>query len=250
MRPSDHYQMLIREFTSVGIKPEVSKTNGGHLRFAFEAAGEKDSIVTSFTPSDHRSTLNARALVRRKLRAAGVYDVTPAQPLPLEKALEVPPGVDPTPARVSQLERDVGILLELIQEIGEEAAKVAYKQGWHAHALAVRKALGDVEDATAVEPPAPQPQQQPIIMATATPSAKPKKRTVCERVLANMAFDKWMSAAEIAKEADLHQQRVSNALTTLKKSKLVDHEDQKWRLRVQAIKNGNGHVNGRHARVG
>src|SRR5215470_1864226 len=125
MRPSDHFKMLLAEFTTVGIKPDVTKTDGGHLKFSFNVNDKKDSVVTSSTPSDHRSTYNARALIRRKLRAGGVYDrVAEHKPLPLERALEVPPGVDPLAIRVVQLERDIGILLELIQEIGDEAVKV------------------------------------------------------------------------------------------------------------------------------
>jgi hypothetical protein len=92
MRPSDHFKILLAEFTTVGVKPEVTKTDGGHLKFSFYVNDKKDSVLTSSTPSDHRATLNARALIRRKLRAGGVYErVTEHKPLPLEKALEVPP---------------------------------------------------------------------------------------------------------------------------------------------------------------
>jgi hypothetical protein len=250
MKPGDHYQMLLREFTNVGIKPEVSKTNGGHLRFAFEAAGAKDSIVTSFTPSDHRSTLNARALVRRKLRAAGIYEQTPVQPLPLEKALEVPSGVDPVTIRVAQLERDLGVVLELIHEIGEEAAKVAFKVGWRAHAETVQKAIAhlgteppvqSMAEAVATKPTAPPVAMQVVGTAPQKPA---RKRRRAEQIMAKMHYDKWLTVGEIAKDCGVPNNIISVALTPLRKAHLVDNQDGKWRLRAPSLVNASGRTNG------
>lgn len=46
----------------------VEKTRGDHLRFQHQVAG---TVFSSFTPSDCRVFLNARAEMRRKMRQAG-----------------------------------------------------------------------------------------------------------------------------------------------------------------------------------
>ena len=71
VRNSNHRKILERELLRVGIKPTIETMNSGHLRISFSVAGRTRSIVTSTTPSDGRSTLNARAMLRRTLR--GLY---------------------------------------------------------------------------------------------------------------------------------------------------------------------------------
>jgi hypothetical protein len=244
--------MLLSEFTSVGIRPEVTKTDGGHLRFAFYVNDKKDSVVTSFTPSDHRATLNARGLIRRKLRAGGLYDQEQHAPLPLEKALAVPSGVDPLVGRVAQLERDIGILLELMQEIGDEAAKVAFKAGWRSHAEAVQNAMAHLGS----EPPVPTMAEAVASKAAAAPVAIQvvgvvaqkklvRKRTRAEQIMAKMHYDKWLTVAEIAEECGVPRNIISVSMTPLRKANLVDNQDRKWRLRAPSRVNGHGaHTNG------
>jgi len=250
MRQSDHYKMLLSEFTSVGIKPEVTKTEGGHLRFAFYVNDKRDSVVTSFTPSDHRSTLNARGLIRRKLRAGGLYDQEQHAPLPLEKALAVPSGVDPLVGRVAQLERDIGILLELIQEVGDEAAKIALKAGWRSHAEAVQKAMAHLGSEAPVqsmaEAVASKPTAAPVAIQVVgvVPPKSARKRTRSEQIMAKMHYDKWLSVGEIAEECGVPKNVISVALTPLRKAHLVDNQDGKWRLRAPLLVNGRGHNNG------
>jgi hypothetical protein len=159
--------------------------------------------------------------------------------------LKFPPGVDPVAIRVAQLERDVGILLELIQEIGDEAVRVASKSGWRAHAAAMQRLLTSLDE--------PQPMSAmdataaPLAEPVATPQAEPKpprakRRSRPEQVMANMHYDKWLSVGDIAKGAGVKTHVVQVTLTGLKKATLVDNQERKWRLRAPTRVNGT-HLN-------
>src|SRR5262245_34804472 len=80
---NEHHRDLLRELAAVGIKPRLRKTPGGHVRIEWDLGGKSYSTVTSMTPSDRRSTINAKAHIRRRLRDAGVYQQRqPRSPLP------------------------------------------------------------------------------------------------------------------------------------------------------------------------
>lgn len=237
MSGGDHYKLLLREFTDVGIKPEVDRTNGGHLRFTYEVNGQRETIVTAFTPSDWRGTLNTRGLIRRELRAAGVYERTDIKPPPLAKALQLPKGTDPLAVRVTQLEQDLSVMLELVQEATEMASKAGYEAGWAAHGVAVAKALAHLPVPNLREAAKPHlnghaANGHALNGRGKTKTPREKKETKRDLVLRNLRYDEWRSAIDIAKHAKMTYSHVSNVMTGLRKAKMVENLDGKWRLRV------------------
>lgn len=114
----EHREQLERELAHVGIKADVGRTEGGHMRVRWTHEGKLRSILTSWTPSDHRSTLNARSKIRQILREDGVYDQPhDERPKPLQRALTVPIGRDPNCVRIERLEEDIAALLDIISEL-------------------------------------------------------------------------------------------------------------------------------------
>lgn len=61
---------VLRELAGVGIKPTV--VQNGHFKVRWTHGGHDRTCVVSLTPSDWRAPMQARCLVRRRLRADGV----------------------------------------------------------------------------------------------------------------------------------------------------------------------------------
>jgi hypothetical protein len=62
-------------------------TNDSHVRVEWDVAGRTYFIVTGATPSDQRAMLNARATMRRQLKALGIYrDLAAPKPVPVSGA--------------------------------------------------------------------------------------------------------------------------------------------------------------------
>jgi hypothetical protein len=59
----------LAELSAVGITPIISQTKHLHLRW-FTELGESQHLIVSVSSSDHRAPKNARAQVRRMLRAS------------------------------------------------------------------------------------------------------------------------------------------------------------------------------------
>jgi hypothetical protein len=63
-----HISALVEDLRRSGIEPVVNYSNGGHIRLEWRVQDRRQVYFTSATISDWRSTLNARAAIRRKLR--------------------------------------------------------------------------------------------------------------------------------------------------------------------------------------
>jgi len=203
----EHRKHLERELRNAGIKPEVQRTDGGHMRIVFEAGGKPQTIMTSWTPSDHRSTLNARARIRKILRDTGTLD----KALPvgkLDKALALPQQTEPFMERIAKLELDVAMLLDML-------ATVAASTG------------------VDLEPP---PLPEPVIEVSAVPAyvdrgpPRGKSKSKVHDLLLAMEYG-WLSFGEIARrEGKRTRGAVSVALDKLKKKGLVEHDRELgWR---------------------
>lgn len=114
---SEHEERLRRELTDVGITPDISRTNGGHMRIRWRAGGNLRSVLTSWTPSDHRSALNARARIRAFLREDGLLGKPKQEPSTLVKALSLPVPREPDNVRISRLENDIAALLDIVNDL-------------------------------------------------------------------------------------------------------------------------------------
>lgn len=71
--PMCNKQMKLMKSLVEEITPnyELRKTNGGHIAIIVINGNQRRTIITSSTPSDHRSYLNVRANVRRAFRSLG-----------------------------------------------------------------------------------------------------------------------------------------------------------------------------------
>jgi hypothetical protein len=64
-------RIVLRELARHGVRPQrVERTGSGHVRVHWSAAAGPQHIVVAASPSDWRGARQARAEVRRKLRAA------------------------------------------------------------------------------------------------------------------------------------------------------------------------------------
>jgi hypothetical protein len=200
----EHRKHLERELRNAGIKPEVQRTDGGHMRIVFEAGGKPQSILTSWTPSDHRSTLNARARIRKILRDTGTLDK--AQPVgKLGKALSLPQQTEPFMERIAQLEHDVVMLLDML-------ALVATSTGV------------DLEP-----PPPPEPVIEVKVDGRHAPTHGPSRSKVHDLLL-SIGYE-WTPVATIrSRDARRSVVAVSVALNNLKKKGLVENGERgMWR---------------------
>src|SRR3954470_21368480 len=119
----EHHEQLERELVNVGIASEIVRTGTGHMRIRWKHNGKPRSILTSWTPSDHRSTLNARARIRKLLRDDGLLGKPKEQPSKLVKALTVPVVQEPNHLRIERMEQDVGALLDIVGDLIARLAK-------------------------------------------------------------------------------------------------------------------------------
>jgi hypothetical protein len=67
---SEHVRAIITELARVGITPTIAYTGRTHIKIAWCANGKTEAVFTCGTPSDRRTRLNDRAMIRRKLREA------------------------------------------------------------------------------------------------------------------------------------------------------------------------------------
>jgi hypothetical protein len=205
----EHRKTLERELRNAGIKPEVTRTDGGHMRILFEAGGKKQSILTSWTPSDHRSTLNARAVIRKILRMSGVLNK--AVPVgKLDTALSAPQPTEPFAERIEQLETDVAMLLDML-------ATVAEKTG------------------VDLEPPEPVRPAPSLVIETAAIEAARHPHSKIESLLSAMTFN-WLPVAEIVERSRRERAALVSGLAYAKKLGLVENGQRgMWRKVVGAV---------------
>ena len=212
----EHHRELINELTRVGLSPRLRPTSGGHMRVEWETGGKVHHIVTASTPSDRRSTLNARALIRRQLRDQGFYKSPERGPL-LEKNgfSDLEHRVPTIEDRVATLELDVVTLLDMI------AAKESFEAGWQAAADAVRKTL------TA-------PPQVQVPEKSVTQTDKPKFK---HELLFFIPCDQWSHADQIARQSRKSVNAVRVALNSLKNKGLVEHDkvNHLYRKKIEAL---------------
>jgi hypothetical protein len=226
---SEHLEPLLRELANVNITPDVARTAGGHIRIRWKANGINGpilrSIVTSYTPSDHRSTLNCRARIRAFLRQDGLLNRPKPAELPLAKALALPAPREPDGARFERLENDIVALLDIV---GDLTAKLI------AHGIK----LGD--DVAA--PPLAYVQQPKTQKQT---RGRPGENYWRHDFLLCIEYQ-VLPLSEITKRAGCTYGNASVRLNQLKKEGVVENIGRgMWRKKANG--NGNGHHHEHHA---
>ncbi|MGY2987735.1 hypothetical protein [Bradyrhizobium sp. USDA 4508] len=114
-------QIAVNELRLYGIKPECRPNGRGHIEIVWRACPEKEErvVVVAKTPSDWRSRMNARAEVRKYLRADNVQLATQAKPrnpkqTMLQDALSLPQDVIPIPDQLTALRGELADLTALM----------------------------------------------------------------------------------------------------------------------------------------
>jgi hypothetical protein len=216
---AEHLKTLEREIRNAGLKPVVERTEGGHMRISFEIHGLTHFIVTSWAPGLQRTTLNARAEIRKILRAHLVVDKqNPNVKSPLEKALSMPSS-DPEPFmdRIAHLERDLATMLDMYADLVDYAAARDKEFNEQAKPTLAQQVL----------PPSPPPPPPP-----APPKAAPvvKDTGKAHELLLSLEYQ-WLPLAEIMRrEKPRSYGAVTVSLNTLKKKGLVENGERgMWR---------------------
>ena len=116
-------RIVIAELRQHKIAFRREQTGGGHIAIRWQISQDKQPRVF-YAPnsgSDFRGRLNARADVRRMLRADGVnLDEVKLQPKPqtqLAKALHVPEPQVPIPDQIKIVRQELGDLTELMLDL-------------------------------------------------------------------------------------------------------------------------------------
>lgn len=246
--------ILTRELTRVGLKPTVERANGSRVRIGWELDGGKRDWIITTTDSDPRAALNARAEIRRKLRASGVYDVEQKKPQATGKpslatALQLPQPVTPVPERIAQLEATADTLLDMLAELSSAAAPDRYSEGfhagWHAHEAATLKALSGMAPAVTKRPAVQAPPTAAVLDAPSLHPLEPKlKKLLREKpvfdpreswIMRFMSFTEYRSAKAISEESKRSPMSTAVMLSGLKKKGLVQHDIKRgWRKSPKA----------------
>lgn len=215
---NEHRKALERELHNASVTHSIERTDGGHMRIVFEVNGKSQMITTSWTPSDHRTTLNARARIRKILRDHH-HPLDQPPPSKLQQALAVPAPTEPYGERIRQLESDVGVLLDMLATLAEKAG-------------------------INLEPPTPEP-PAPVVVQAEVKRRSPRSKV--HTLLLSMEYQ-WLSITEIARrEKPRTYAAVSVALNNLKRQGLVENGARgMWRKIPEHVRhaNGNGRANG------
>lgn len=192
--------VVLAELRAVGLKPTYEKTGGNHYMIHWLVPGkEPRSYVVASTGSDWRGRLNARADVRRLLKADNVSLKVPAPKPALHRALEMPRQADPIPDQVEALRAEVAELTGLITELGD--------------AISYVKA-----------------QLTPRVIEAAQPPREERKRGTHIDLTKYLTL-KPRSVREIADAAGIQNWRACyNRLDNLRRQKRAERVDGKWRL--------------------
>jgi hypothetical protein len=231
---SELCEHLERELAKAGVTPEIMRNGGDHMEMRWRSSGGRlRSILTSWTPSDHRTMLNARARIRKILREDGMLEIKPRKEKApkLAKALAMPVVPDTDRIRIERLERDVNTLLDMLSDL---TAKLV------AHGI-------KLED----EPvQAPLPVPPPVVKMVEPKQPKLRKNAWRHYFLLCIEYQP-VHLSVIAKRADCTYGCASVRLNALKKEELVENTGQgMWRKTKKAAANGGANgvkVNGYRA---
>lgn len=228
---TEHRKPLERELRNAGLKYEVTRTDGGHMRINFEAGGKPRYILTSWTPSDHRSTLNARASLRRILRECGVLNAT--RPVgKLSRALSLPKAETRSyDDRIAELEATVDTLLDMISDI------TAHRRGVADESAVSMSKMRDVFMGTVV--PEPLPPSFPVAKKKRMPSGADNPHWKGHDLLLCIDYDWTPTKTIIARMKGARTPAaITVALDNLKKAGKVENrmpEKRGWWRKVRQI---------------
>jgi hypothetical protein len=220
---ADHHRALTAELSRWGIKPKIEKTNGGHVRFKWNARGKELQIIAASTSSDHRTRQNNLARVRRMMRDVGLADPETVESLPLPKpspppivrSLTIDDRIARLEAVCAKIEQQVETILDLVTDPNRFVENF------------VPMKIAKLMAAPTIPPPlTPMPASKPAVKTVTTTKQYIEANCWLWRA---MRYDKFLTAAEIAKAGGRSVGAASVMLCVWKKRGYVDHVGKTWR---------------------
>jgi biotin operon repressor len=207
MRRNEALDFVTSELSSRGIRFDTATSGSNHIEIRWQVSPDKEvrSFFAPNTPSDHRGRLNARAAVRRLLKADGVNLEPPASRKPaalLHRALELPKHVDPVPDQLKALRGELADLTELMLDLSGTVTMI------REHILH--------------REPKPAPPPKP-------PSARSVK--IMDYIVAN-----WSSLDALARDTGLTEAAIWRKLHYLKTKKGAHIDLERHRVRIHPTK--------------
>lgn len=201
----DALSLVSKEFRLWGIEFDHRFRGSGHIELRWRAAQEKPvrSYIIAKTGSDHRGWLNARAEIRRLLRADGLVlkeQCVKKKPL-LQKALELPRPEETELDQIKLLRAEIADLTDIVLELSEKLA--------------------------AMQAPAKTPAPDPVT-TTVTDDKKP---TVHSIKAIDYLKDYWVSTFELARDMGLTEDQTYGKLWYLKSKGEAELDHGRWRKR-------------------
>lgn len=230
---------IIRELQVYGLKGVVSY-GGKHIRVDWTYPNGVSRFTTCpKTASDHRSSLNARAQVRRMLKGDGAQVPTLQQRMTLERALQLPPPAEQPTERIKRLEDDVAGLLDMLAEAQGQIQQLTQKMSnVRVEARLVFDPLplpgGDVLPA---DPEAKIVRLSKSVVKTKTVHEKGeggyRKGTLYDRILSALDTNNYAHINTICEQVDIDRHTLSTYLYNLGKKRLVERGNVPgwWRKR-------------------
>lgn len=123
MRRNEELEVVLAELRARGLKP-THKHGGKHIKVEWDAWGTPQSVIVPVTSSDARARLNLRAQVRGMIkRAAEVAARKPSRPAALKLAMALPEHRDTIGDRLTRIENELNLLVDLIVELLPDARR-------------------------------------------------------------------------------------------------------------------------------
>jgi hypothetical protein len=216
MRRHEEVEFAVEELKRHNIRHDVRDTDGGHVEIAWQVSTDKEvrRVFTSKTPSDHRSRLNARSVIRQFLRQDGV-DLAPKPPVVkqkpklLEKALQAPRHEPTIPEQLSAMRAEMADLTDLLLDISSAIAIIRDRGSMHA---------------------APPPTH-----VAAAPQIPLKQQSVRSKKAITYISKAWNSLDAIAKELGLPRDITYRKLYYLKQQDIIEFDGGRCRLKPEPI---------------
>jgi hypothetical protein len=122
MKRNEALDFVTAELSCRGVRFDTETSGGNHIEIRWQVSPVKEvrSYFVPNTPGDHRGRLNARAAVRRLLKADGVQLEPAEQRKPhhlLSRALDLPKHVEPIPDQLKAIRGEIADLTELLLDL-------------------------------------------------------------------------------------------------------------------------------------
>lgn len=208
--------LLIEELSKYGLKGTISDRSK-HLEVSWDGIAGSRFIIAPKTPSDWRSSLNARSDLRKMLRKDN-QPLLEDRPMSFQKAMSLPKETLVTQvARDRALQRDVEVLCDVVMELQEKINSLHEKLESVTVVSTVMSSVKFAGQQTVEEP------VQPKILER-------KERPSSTEIVFNCVGFVWTQKSEILKLSGLNAGVVNQALMRLRAKGWIENGQRgMWR---------------------